>query len=133
MVQIHAPAPSDDPPIPGAVDLLRHALEQALERERPAHGESWLLAFSGGPDSTALAAALAPLARERGMRLFAVHVDHGTDPGSAARAAAAATLADRLGLDFQRGDSRRPGGTRARREPGGGRAPRPLRGSRGRP
>lgn len=63
-------------------DALRHALAS--------HADGALcVAFSGGPDSTALLHALAmlPQARARGLR--AVHVDHGLHPGSADWAARA--------------------------------------------
>lgn len=54
------------------------------------------VAFSGGPDSTALLHALAqlPTARERGLR--AVHVDHGLRPESAAWAQRCAELCKSL-------------------------------------
>lgn len=107
MVQIHAPAPPDRPtslpvdPLSARAELpLRAELERLLELERPSAGETWLLAFSGGPDSTALAAALAPLAAGRTLHLLAVHLDHGADPGSAERAAAARELARRSGVEF---------------------------------
>jgi tRNA(Ile)-lysidine synthase len=58
------------------------------------------VAFSGGADSTALLAGLARLAARRGARLAAAHLDHGLDPGSGARAAAAAGTAARLGVPF---------------------------------
>jgi tRNA(Ile)-lysidine synthase len=83
-----------------AVAAIEASLLDLLDRERPAAGERWLVAFSGGPDSTALAAALAPLAVERALSLRLVHVDHGADRGSAGRARAAAGLARRLALPF---------------------------------
>jgi tRNA(Ile)-lysidine synthase len=59
------------------------------------------VAFSGGPDSTALAAALAPLAVEAGLALELVHLDHRIDTDSAARATRAAEIASELGLPFR--------------------------------
>jgi tRNA(Ile)-lysidine synthase len=59
-------------------------------------GERLIAAFSGGPDSTALLLGLVRL----GCRVTAAHLDHGMDPGSADRAAAAARIADRLGVPF---------------------------------
>ena len=64
-----------------------------------APGDLVVVAFSGGPDSTALLHGLARLAPERGLRLLAAHLDHGLDAGSAGRAAAARRLAGRLGVD----------------------------------
>ncbi|HVR95638.1 MAG TPA: tRNA lysidine(34) synthetase TilS [Thermoanaerobaculia bacterium] len=56
-----------------------------------------VVAFSGGPDSTALLLAMSRLARRAGgPRLVAAHLDHGMDAGSADRAAAAARLAAAL-------------------------------------
>lgn len=65
-----------------------------------APGDGLVVAFSGGPDSTALLWGLAQLAPRLALRLFAVHLDHAMDDGSAARAAAAARLAARLGVPF---------------------------------
>lgn len=64
-----------------------------------------MVAFSGGPDSTALLAALVRLLRHPGtrfpgLRLLAAHLDHGLDAGSASRAAAARRLARSLGVPF---------------------------------
>jgi tRNA(Ile)-lysidine synthase len=61
-------------------------------------GDRIVAGFSGGPDSTALLAGLARLARGGSVGVVAVHLDHGLDPDSAARAAAAARLAGRLGV-----------------------------------
>lgn len=77
---------------------MRRELALALDREDPEPGERWLVAFSGGPDSLALAAGLAPLAAARGVRLELVHVDHRIDPGSTGRATRAGELAGVLGL-----------------------------------
>lgn len=55
-----------------------------------------IVAFSGGPDSTALLLGLLRL----GCRLTAAHLDHGLDPGSADRAQAASRLAESLGVKF---------------------------------
>ena len=57
-----------------------------------------LVACSGGPDSLALAAALAFEAPRAGLRAGAVVVDHGWSAGSADVAAAAAATCARLGL-----------------------------------
>ncbi|MFN7962674.1 MAG: tRNA lysidine(34) synthetase TilS [Thermoanaerobaculia bacterium] len=57
---------------------------------------SYLVAFSGGADSSALLVALSHLREKLGFEVLAAHLDHGMDPGSAGRAAAAAELAARL-------------------------------------
>ncbi len=58
-----------------------------------------LVACSGGPDSVALAAAAAFEGPRAGVRVGAVVVDHGLQPGSVAAAAAAAATCRALGLD----------------------------------
>ena len=58
-----------------------------------------LVACSGGPDSVALAAALAFEAPRAGRAAGGVTVDHGLQPGSAERAAALADVLHGLGLD----------------------------------
>jgi tRNA(Ile)-lysidine synthase len=63
-------------------------------------GDGVVVAFSGGPDSTALLWGMAELAPRLALRLFAAHLDHAMDAGSASRAAAAARLAGRLGVPF---------------------------------
>ena len=69
----------------------------------PGAGEHLLVAVSGGPDSTALLAALAELASGRGLGLTAAHVDHGLRGAEgAAEADAVAALATRLGVPFVR-------------------------------
>ncbi len=58
-----------------------------------------LAACSGGPDSLALASALAFEAPRLGLRAGAVTVDHGLQPGSAAQAERTAAALTGLGLD----------------------------------
>lgn len=60
----------------------------------------WLIAFSGGPDSTALATALARADPALGVDLHLVHLDHGLDASSAGRAERAEAIARQLGLTF---------------------------------
>src|SRR6266545_619531 len=73
------------------------ALESFFRETAPlGRGERIVAAFSGGPDSTALLLGLSRL----GFAVTAAHLDHGLDPGSAGRAAAAAGLAERLGVPF---------------------------------
>ena len=69
------------------LSFLAHEIESAPSRR-------WLLAFSGGPDSTALAWAMATL----GARATLGHVDHGLDAGSQERARQAERIAERLDL-----------------------------------
>jgi tRNA(Ile)-lysidine synthase len=68
--------------------------------DAPRPGELVVVALSAGPDSTALASALAELAPVHGLHLSAGHVDHGLRGAeSAADAVAARRLAERLGID----------------------------------
>jgi len=75
-------------------DTLRDALDSQPDG-------SLCVAFSGGPDSTALLHALAvlPQARARGLR--ALHVDHGLHPQSHAWAAQAAAFCASLSVDCE--------------------------------
>ncbi len=76
---------------PVTATIISHKLDRYFKS-----GERWVAAFSGGPDSSALLLGLARL----GCRVTAAHLDHGMDPGSADRAAAAARIAGRLGVPF---------------------------------
>jgi tRNA(Ile)-lysidine synthase len=63
-----------------------------------AGGETVLVAVSGGADSTALLYLLSRLAPTRGIRLHALHVDHGLRAGSAREAEVVQGLGRRLGI-----------------------------------
>jgi len=63
-------------------------------------GASVLVACSGGPDSVALAGALARCAPEFAIRLAVGHVDHGLRPESARDAEHVREVARQLGLPF---------------------------------
>jgi tRNA(Ile)-lysidine synthase len=78
-----------------AVAAVRHAVRACL------HGRSGpvVVACSGGPDSVALAAALAFEAARLPVRPALVTVDHGLQTGSAEQARAVADLGKRLGLE----------------------------------
>src|SRR5262245_63741502 len=65
----------------------------------PADGALVLAACSGGPDSLAMAAALAFEAPRIGLRAGGVTVDHGLQPGSAEQAARVVGTLAELGLD----------------------------------
>ncbi|HXU44765.1 MAG TPA: tRNA lysidine(34) synthetase TilS [Thermoanaerobaculia bacterium] len=79
--------------VPGALDRFFAAGE-------PLGAGPILVAFSGGPDSTALLAGLAARRRHdpSASDLYAAHLDHAADPGSAERARKATVLAARLGV-----------------------------------
>jgi tRNA(Ile)-lysidine synthase len=79
--------------------LLR-ALEHALDAPGgPRAGEHLLIAVSGGPDSTALLAALAEVAPGRGLRLTAACIDHRLrGDESAADTVRVTALGARLGI-----------------------------------
>ncbi len=78
---------------------LEQTLEAFFRDHAPlAGGDTMLIAFSGGADSTALLDAMCAYARPRAIRVAAAHIDHQLDPGSRARAEAAKTTAATLGL-----------------------------------
>jgi tRNA(Ile)-lysidine synthase len=83
--------------LPPAVAAVRNAVRASLGALEP--GDLVLAACSGGPDSLALAAGLAFVAPRAGLRAGGVTVDHGLQPGSAARAAEVAVTLRGLGLD----------------------------------
>src|SRR6185295_12759867 len=109
----------------GPMDVLQ-TLEVFFRHEAPLDpGDGLVVAFSGGPDSTALLWGMSRLAARRGLRLHAAHLDHALDAGSAARAAAAARLAARLGVPLiheRSTSSPAAGRPRAPRRRRGGRA-----------
>jgi len=81
-----------------ALDRVEAALDAFFAASAPElTGRPGLVAFSGGPDSTALLAAAARRARRLGRGLAAAHLDHGLDEGSSGRAEAARRLAAGLG------------------------------------
>lgn len=69
------------PPRPQRIVLSHSLTEHLLARLADAPADGLCVAFSGGPDSSALLHALASLPRERPLR--ALHVDHGLHPDSA--------------------------------------------------
>ncbi|HEX4698635.1 MAG TPA: tRNA lysidine(34) synthetase TilS [Actinomycetes bacterium] len=75
---------------------VRREVRAALAGLAP--GSLVLVACSGGPDSVALAAALAHEAPRAGLTAGGVTVDHGLQPGSADRAAVVAEQLRALGL-----------------------------------
>lgn len=75
----------------------RHVLDALVARcTFPGSGTPVDIAFSGGPDSTALVA----LATHAGLRVTAWHVDHRLRPESSTDAERAAAIADQLGAGF---------------------------------
>ncbi|MFW6033952.1 MAG: tRNA lysidine(34) synthetase TilS, partial [bacterium] len=76
---------------------VRRAVRETLAELAPRRPV--LVACSGGPDSLALAAAVAFVAERGGHRAGAVTVDHGLSPGSADRARQVAAAMSDLGLD----------------------------------
>ena len=78
---------------------LLATLERAFGSYFSLAGDDLLLVgFSGGADSTALLWGLTKLARAKGFRVHAAHLDHALDRGSQQRAAAAARLAQELAV-----------------------------------
>lgn len=78
---------------------LDAAIQGFFSRRAPvASGDGLIVAFSGGPDSTALLLGLVRFARHQRLRVTAAHLDHGADAGSAPRARAAVRLAESIGV-----------------------------------
>ena len=71
------------------------------ELARAVRGAPLIVAFSGGPDSTALLLAVRACAPRFGWKPVAVHVDHRLDAGAARRARAAERIAARVGVPFE--------------------------------
>ena len=84
-----------------AVAAVRNAVRASIADL--ARGDLVLAACSGGPDSVALAAALAFAAPRMGLRAGGVTVDHGLQEGSGTRAASVVTVLSGLDLDPVRG------------------------------
>ncbi len=79
-----------------AVAEIRHAVRASLAALSP--GDVVLAACSGGPDSLALAAAVAFEAPRAGLLAGGITIDHGLQPGSAEQAAQVTAVLHRLGL-----------------------------------
>jgi tRNA(Ile)-lysidine synthase len=78
---------------------LDRAVAQVRSAVRPLLTGSVLVACSGGPDSLALAAAVAFEAPRRGITAGLVTIDHGLQPQSAAQARRVAGIGYELGFD----------------------------------
>ena len=91
------------------------AVDRFLRRLNPEPaGNTIVVAFSGGPDSTALLHSLSAASTRFRFRLIAAHLDHAIDCGSGPRARRAARLAEQIGvpLELERRsapEARRPG------------------------
>jgi tRNA(Ile)-lysidine synthase len=79
-----------------AVAQVRYAVRAGLAGLSP--GDVVLAACSGGPDSLALAAAVAFEAPRAGLMAGGITIDHGLQPGSAGQAAQVTAVLERLGL-----------------------------------
>lgn len=93
-VQVPSPPPF---PVSRLLAILAGAIETSSLAER-----GILVAFSGGPDSTALLAGLALSADRYALRLHAMHLDHQLDPDSRRRASCAEQLAAAIGVPLER-------------------------------
>jgi tRNA(Ile)-lysidine synthase len=87
----------------GAPPRILRVVAAALDaRGAPGRGAHLLVAVSGGPDSTALVAALAELRGSHGLAVTAAHVDHALRAESGAEAESVAALCARLGVTCER-------------------------------
>ncbi len=79
------------------------ALEEKLASFEATAGppSRYVVAFSGGLDSTVLLHALAALAPQRDVPVLAIHVDHGLQADSAEWSRHCATTAGAMGVDFR--------------------------------
>ena len=84
-----------------AAHHVRKALREFLE-SACAPGDTVVLGVSGGADSLALAAAASNIQAEASLSFFAVVIDHGLQPESAAIAQEAAERCADLGLSHVR-------------------------------
>ncbi|MCZ6539784.1 MAG: tRNA lysidine(34) synthetase TilS [Chloroflexi bacterium] len=76
-------------------------LNAGLKRASVPRGANLVVAFSGGPDSSALLAGLSGLRDQWSFDLLAVHVNHQIRPGTSDRDQfAAERIAEQLGVDF---------------------------------
>jgi tRNA(Ile)-lysidine synthase len=97
-------------PLRRAVDMTLRQCPFSLE------GAVFVCGLSGGADSVALLDALVDLARVRGFRVVAGHLDHGLRPDSGEDAAFCAQLCARLGVPFETARADVRGRARLRRE-----------------
>ena len=82
--------------------MLLETLDLFFRETAPlAKGERLVVAFSGGPDSTALLAAATRLGRQRGFGVTAAHLDHRLDPDSRRRARRATAIAESIGVELR--------------------------------
>ena len=78
--------------------FLDHLASFLKSKARIEPGDRLLVAFSGGPDSTALLWGLQQIAPRLQLEIRAAHVDHGLDSESGTRAEQALALARRIGV-----------------------------------
>jgi tRNA(Ile)-lysidine synthase len=90
-----------NPPSATSLDLLADAVARGADGLQIPHGVRFVLAVSGGPDSTALMYGAARLAPTRGWLLTVAHLDHGLRAEAEDEAAAVGQAASALGLAFE--------------------------------
>ncbi len=90
---------TERPRLTPAIADVRRAVRESLELAGVTKGQLVLVACSGGPDSLALAGALAFEGPRAGIRVGAVIVDHQMQAGSAKVAQDTAGILTELGLD----------------------------------
>lgn len=80
--------------------VVEHALATIHRYEMFAGGETVVVAYSGGPDSTCLLDVLARLRGKLGLKIAVAHVDHGLSEASAEVAAKVSTTVAEAGFEI---------------------------------
>ncbi|HEX9244838.1 MAG TPA: tRNA lysidine(34) synthetase TilS, partial [bacterium] len=94
---------SQDRPRDADLPLVQRIRDTLRRHRMLSGGEIVVVAVSGGPDSTALAHALASLRGHLSLTIHLAHLNHGLRPDAAEDAAFVAAMSRALGLGFHEG------------------------------